>query len=136
MAETPTPAEIEAFLDEALPPERMSAIEQALRDGDAELQAMLADVNGRRDAGIHSLGAIWRRKRLTCPSREQLGSYLLGVLPDAEMDYIRFHLEEVRCRCCLANLADLQAKQSSAEADAATTRQRKYFQSSVGRLRG
>ncbi|MEM1304372.1 MAG: hypothetical protein AAGG46_05730, partial [Planctomycetota bacterium] len=124
------------FLDEALPPERMAAIEQTLRDGDAGLTAMLADINGRRDAGLHSLGAIWRRRRLTCPTREQLGSYLLGVLSDAETDYIRFHLEEIRCRYCLANLADLQAQQSSSEADAATTRQRKYFQSSVGRLSG
>ncbi|MEM6654201.1 MAG: hypothetical protein AAF596_00210 [Planctomycetota bacterium] len=136
MPDTATPAELEAFLDEALPPERMAAIEQTLRDGDAGLTAMLADINGRRDAGLHSLGAIWRRRRLTCPTREQLGSYLLGVLSDAEADYIRFHLEEIRCRYCLANLADLQAQQSSSEADAATTRQRKYFQSSVGRLRG
>ena len=44
-------AELEAFLDEALPAARMAAIEDALRQGDA-LQKRLAAVNGRRDAGV------------------------------------------------------------------------------------
>lgn len=138
MPKTFTATELEAFLAEALPPARMGALEQALRDGDAELSAAIAEANGRRDAGLHSLGAIWRRQRLTCPTREQLGSYLLGVLGDDEAGYLRFHLEEIACRPCVANLADLQAKQSASvsasEADASAARQRKYFQSSVGRL--
>ena len=56
--------QLEAFLDEALPPERMAAIEEALRT-DAELQKRLVAINGRRDAGVHSLGEIWRRNRLS-----------------------------------------------------------------------
>jgi len=64
-------SELEAFLDESLPVERMTAIEDALR-ADEELQKRLAAINGRRDAGVHSLGEIWRRHRLSCPSREQL----------------------------------------------------------------
>lgn len=135
MPETCSSAELEAFLDEALPPARMAQIEQSLRDGDTELQATLTEAIGRRDAGLHSLGAIWRRRRLTCPTREQLGSYLLGVLPDDEADYLRFHLEEIECRPCLANLADLQSQLSAGEAEETTTRRRKYFQSSVGRLK-
>ena len=73
-------SELEAFLEESLPVERMAAIEDALRHND-QLQQRLTAINGRRDAGVHSLGEIWRRHRLTCPTREQLGSYLLGVLP-------------------------------------------------------
>ena len=65
-----TNSELEAFLDEALPIERMTAIEEALRSSD-DLQSRLAAVNGRRDAGVHSLGEIWRRHRLSCPSRQQ-----------------------------------------------------------------
>jgi hypothetical protein len=75
-----SPATLERFLDEALPPDQMAAVEAALR-ADGALQAALAAAVGRRDAGVHSLGAIWRRHRLSCPTREQLGSHLLGVLP-------------------------------------------------------
>ena len=127
-------SELEAFLDEALPVERMAAIEDALRHSD-ELQQRLTAINGRRDAGVHSLGEIWRRHRLSCPTREQLGSYLLGVLPREAADYTRFHLETIGCRYCDASIADLQAQQAAAEADIAERRRQKYFQSSAGYLR-
>ena len=99
------------------------------------LQKQLAAINGRRDAGVHSLGEIWRRHRLSCPSREQLGSYLLGVLPRDAADYMKFHLETIECRYCAASIADLKAQQSAAEADVAERRRQKYFQSSAGYLR-
>jgi hypothetical protein len=127
-------SELEAFLDEALPVERMAAIEDALRHSD-ELQQRLTAINGRRDAGVHSLGEIWRRHRLSCPTREQLGSYLLGVLPREAADYTRFHLETIGCRYCDASIVDLQAQQAAAEADIAERRRQKYFQSSAGYLR-
>jgi hypothetical protein len=127
-------SELEAFLDESLPVERMAAIEAALRHSD-ELPKLLAAINGRRDAGVHSLGEIWRRHRLSCPSREQLGSYLLGVLPRETADYVKFHVETIECRQCAASLDDLRAQQSSADAAATTTRRQRYFQSSAGYLR-
>jgi hypothetical protein len=134
MADKFSNSELEAFLDEALPVERMAAIEDALR-GSEELQKKLAAINGRRDAGVHSLGEIWRRHRLSCPTREQLGSYLLGVLPRDVADYIKFHIETIHCRYCTANLQDLCTQQSSGESGAAQRRRHKYFQSSVGHLR-
>ena len=124
--------ELEAYLDESLPAEAMSAIENALRQA-PELGRRLGAINARRDAGIHSLGDIWRRHRLTCPTRAELGSYLLGVLPDGQAKYIAFHLEEVGCRRCQANRADLEETQSGA-AEAGNQRRRKYFQSSAGYL--
>jgi len=127
-------SELEAFLEEALPVERMTAIEEALRL-DEELQKQLTAINGRRDAGVHSLGEIWRRHRLSCPTREQLGSFLLGVLPKDATDYVRFHLESIQCRYCEASLGDLKAQQSAAEIDAVERRRRRYFQSSAGHLR-
>jgi len=126
-------SELEAYLDEALPPEEMARIERALRH-DRQLRRQLAAVNARRDAGVHSLGAIWRRHRLSCPSREQLGSFLLDALPDELAEYIAFHLEVVGCRYCQANLADLK-RQEAESPDAVETRRRKYFQSSAGYLR-
>ena len=127
-------SELEAFLEESLPVERMAAIEDALRHND-QLQQRLTAINGRRDAGVHSLGEIWRRHRLTCPTREQLGSYLLGVLPHDAADYFKFHLDSIGCRYCNASIADLKAQQSAAEKEVAEQRRRKYFQSSAGYLR-
>ncbi|MGQ9575580.1 MAG: hypothetical protein ACUVUC_09695 [Thermoguttaceae bacterium] len=126
-------SELEAFLDEALPPEQMSQIEKALRRN-PRLARLLAALNARRDAGVHSVGAIWRRHRLSCPTREQLGDYLLGVLSEPLADYIRFHLEVVGCRFCLANHTDLCRQQAEAR-EAAQSRRRKFFQSSAGYLR-
>jgi hypothetical protein len=127
-------AELEAYLDESLPVERMAAVEDALRQYEALEQRMIA-INGRRDAGVHSVGEIWRRHRLSCPPREQLGSYLLGVLSNEAADYVKFHLEVVKCRYCGASIEDLRAQQSAADAGAVTSRRLKYFQSSAGYLR-
>jgi len=134
MTDNISQAELEAYLDESLTGARMAAIEEALR-GDAELQKRLTSINGRRDAGVHSLGEIWRRHRLSCPSREQLGSYLLGVLARDEGEYVRFHLETIECRYCLANIDDLRSQQASRDTEGQSSRRKRYFQSSAGYLR-
>jgi hypothetical protein len=133
MANNFSNAELEAYLDEALPAEKMAAIEEALRH-DAALQSRLTATNGRRDAGVHSLGEIWRRHRLSCPSREQLGSFLLGVLPADASDYVQFHLDVISCRYCAASVDDLRRQQSTAESGQAQQRRHRYFQSSAGHL--
>ncbi|MEM9660275.1 MAG: hypothetical protein AAF961_18075, partial [Planctomycetota bacterium] len=100
---------------------------------DPALRDQLAAIVGRRDAGVHSLGGIWRRHRLSCPTRQQLGSFLLEVLDEPTVDYVRFHLEVVGCRYCAASLADLRTQHAD-DAAAAESRRRKYFQSSAGYL--
>ena len=127
-------AELEAFLDEALPSESMAQIEEALRS-DEKLAERLASIVGRRDAGVHTIGAIWRRHRLSCPSREELGSFLLDVLDAGQADYIKFHLETIGCRYCIANLEDLRTEQAAADSTESQQRRRRYFQSSAGHLR-
>jgi hypothetical protein len=133
MPSTFSQAELDAYLDEALPAEEMARIERALRS-DKHLLASLAEVVARRNAGVHSVGAIWRRHRLSCPTREQLGSFLLGALPEPVAEYIQFHLELVGCRYCRANLTDLQRCQSE-PSETVHSRRRRYFQSSAGHLR-
>lgn len=125
-------SDLEAYLDEALPPAEMAAVEKALRK-DRKLAEQLSAINGRRDAGVHSLGEIWRRHRLSCFGRGQLGSYLLGTLPEEEAKYLEFHLEVVGCRYCRANLADLERQQAETDENV-QTRRRRYFQSSAGYL--
>jgi hypothetical protein len=77
------------------------------------------------------LGAIWNRSRLTCPSRLQLGSYLLEALDPNLADYLTFHLEVIECPFCQANLEDLKAQSEPAPAaNSSKTRQSKILQSS------
>jgi hypothetical protein len=128
-----TESELEAYLDEALESAEMAEIEKTLRR-QPDLLQQLGLVNSRRDAGLHSVGEIWRRHRLSCPTRDQLGSYLLGALNDDLRDYIEFHTQTAGCRFCLANLDDLKRQQAEV-AESVATRRRKYFQSSAGYLR-
>jgi hypothetical protein len=125
--------DLEAYLDEALPPEEMARIEMAVRE-DAALTRTLASIHARRDEGIHTLGEIWRGRRLSCPTRHQLGTWLLGTIDEDFARYIAFHVELVGCRYCQANLADLRAQQDGA-AQVVVTRRHKYFQSSAGYLK-
>lgn len=101
---------LRSYLADALPAEDLARVEKALRDS-SELRERLEDVRqNRADANLHTLGAIWRRGRLTCPSRQQLGSFLLDALDPGLADYLKFHVEVIECPFCMANLADLKAK--------------------------
>ncbi len=127
-----TDEDLRAYLAEHLPATRMAMIEQSLRDSDL-LRRQLALLARDNDHGGYSVGEVWRRGRLSCPTRGQLGAYLLQALDDAPREYIDFHLQIVGCRVCNANLADLQ--QASASAPEKQRRRRKYFESSAGYLR-
>ncbi len=122
-------AMLRAYLSDSLPAEESARVEKALRDS-SELRARLEDVRANRgDGQLHTLGAIWRRGRLTCPSRQQLGSYLLDVLDPDYTAYVKFHIEVVECPFCHANLTDLEARTTPAAA-AAQTRQNRILRSS------
>jgi hypothetical protein len=95
---------------------------------------MLRIIMQERDRGEHSISAVWRRDRLSCPTREQLGSYLLQVLDDGLQNYIEFHLQTIGFAYCLANLADLKSLQQE-PAPKAQERRRRIFTSSAGYLR-
>jgi hypothetical protein len=127
-----TREKLHAYLDDALTDQETAQVEQALRNSEP-LRRSLRQAIQERDRGEHSLGAVWRRERLTCPTREQLGSYLLQVLDDVLQDYIEFHLRTVACPFCQANLADLQALQNDT-ATRSTVRRRKFYESSAGFL--
>ena len=83
---------------------------RALRSSETLRQQLQAVVQ-ERERGDHSIGAIWRMARLTCPSREQLGSYVLQVLDPGLQDYVEFHLKTIGCPYCQANLSDLECRQ-------------------------
>jgi hypothetical protein len=128
-----TREQLSAYLDDALSDGQTAQLEQALRESDA-LRRQLRSLMAERDRGEHSIGAIWRRHRLTCPGRAQLGNYLLQVLDAEQQEYVDFHLQTVGCAFCLANLADLQALQQEPPGKA-QKRRRRFFESSAGLLR-
>lgn len=132
MSQNFTDAELLGYLDEALPVERMSSIEAELR-ASLSLRQRVAGLRSARDHQGHSVSDIWRRGRLSCPQRKQLGSYLLGTLSPEWIEYVEFHLQTVGCRYCQANLADLQ--EASRPGEAISERRKRFFQSSAGYVR-
>src|SRR5215470_9778399 len=100
-----TREQLAGYLDDALSETETAQVEQSLRQS-ATLKDQLRQLMQERDRGEHSLGAIWRRQRLSCPSREQLGGFLLDALDPDWRAYIKFHLHTIGCSFCLANLAD------------------------------
>ena len=129
---TITREQLAGYLEDTLSDPESALIEQALRDSEplrGQLRALMLEM----DRGEHSLGAVWRRRRLTCPSREQLGSFLLQVVEPDLQDYLDFHLHTIGCSYCLANLADLQARQQEPPVQVQQRRNR-IFESSAGLL--
>jgi hypothetical protein len=124
---------LHGYLDDALSDCETAQVEQALRESEP-LRRMLRAVMQERDRGEHSIGAIWRRQRLSCPSREQLGSFLLQVLEPSIQEYVEFHLKTIACPFCLANLSDLQTLQKEAPPKV-QERRRRFFESSAGYLK-
>jgi|SRR4051794_8725325 len=123
---------LHGYLDDGLSDEETAQVEKALRESEG-LRRLLRALMQERERGEHSIGAIWRRQRLSCPSRDQLGSFLLQGLDDGFQDYIDFHLHTVACPYCLANLADLKALQQEAP-PRVRERRKRIFESSAGYL--
>lgn len=126
-----TDAELAAYIDEELAAGRASELEEQLRE-DEGLKERLVAINVRRNSGVHTLGEIWRRHRIGVPTREELGSYLLGVLDAEHAKYIDFRLRVLCCPITIANLNDLKSQQQGEPE--VETRKMRYFQSSVGFL--
>ena len=121
-------AELLGYADELLPISRASEIEGWLRE-DAGLRKRAARLLKDRDDGVHSFADIWRRHRVSCPSRTVLGGLLLGTLTEEIRRSIDIHVNECGCRYCRAEIEDLV----NARSDRATeARRRKFFESSLG----
>lgn len=121
------------YLRETLSSEKSRDVEAALRE-QGELRARLAELIDRHFGDEIAPGTLWKNARLSCPSREQWGSFLLGVLEPVLADYYRFHLETVQCDFCRANVEDLRELHRVSTAQR-LERQQRVFRSSVGAIR-
>ena len=124
-------AELYAYLDEDLEAGRMADIEHELR-ADPTLLERLTALRADTNAGNHSLGTIWHSHHVSCPNREDLGNFLLGIMPPDQLAFVKTHLEINGCRRCQANVDDLQ--QQSESQSLTQDRRQRYFQSSAGYL--
>jgi hypothetical protein len=124
---------LRAFLHDALPEIESARVEKAVRD-QPKVRQLFEEVREEEDRGEHSIGAIWRRENLSCPTRDQLGGYLLQALDPDLWDYIDFHLKIVGCPFCQANLEDLEKRQAEA-AEQTRTRRKRIVNSSRDVLR-
>ena len=129
-----TEAELEAYLEESLDPNRAAELEQALREDEALVQK-LSYLNCRRDAGIHTLGEIWRRNQLSVPSGKKIREFIMGLTTPEETEYIKFRLEILRCPFTIACWKDLSEQQLLDAENDIKSRRKKYFDSSAGMLR-
>ena len=103
-----------------------------LREFLDEQKTMDRDLLGGQEVSTDaSIAKVWRERRLSCLKRSTIGSYLLGVLEEPWQSYTTFHLEEVQCLMCRANLEDLSAESEQLSDGNLGER---MFQSSVGFL--
>jgi hypothetical protein len=100
------------YLHDLLPQTELASVERALR-ADVTLQQLLEEVRAEEDRGEHTVGAIWRREHITCPTRDELGGYVIQALAPERLAYIEFHLKTVDCPYCLANVEDLTARRQA-----------------------
>jgi regulator of sirC expression with transglutaminase-like and TPR domain len=127
-----TDQQLLAFLDEGLEPKLMAELEQRLRSEPA-LQQRLLRLIDLHPTATHSIGGIWRQERISCPSREELSNFLLGLLSEPQAQYIDFHLSQVGCPLCQYSLTDLRQQASAAAQPDIERRRQRFFQSTIGR---
>jgi RNA polymerase sigma factor (sigma-70 family) len=67
---------------------------------------------GIADSGASLLTDVWEEYRPACPKRSTIGRFMLGTLDELWQEYVDFHLNQLKCEFCRANLADLQKQES------------------------
>lgn len=108
---------IHAYIDGALSPEETEAF--ALKaQRDSELRGQIRTVQSEFDYHNHTVGSLWRRNQLTCPSDQDIVDYQRGelaIINPEIADYVQFHLKSIRCIYCISSAAE--RKQPSTTGD-------------------
>ena len=106
---------IHAYIDGALSPEEADAF-TSMAYGDSELRGKIRTVQTEFDYHNHTVGSLWRRNQLTCPSDQEIVDYQRGelaIINPKIVDYVQFHLNSIRCIYCISTAAEW--KQSAAK---------------------
>ena len=87
--------------------------------GDSELRGKIRTVQAEFDYHNHTVGSLWRRNQLTCPSDQEIVDYQRGelaIIYPKIADHLQFHLTSIRCIYCISTAAEW--KQSAAKGGA------------------
>jgi len=85
-------------------------------DPDGALSQMLGEALDSGESDVHfDVGELWKRARVSCPARHWLARSVAGTLSEGPAAFVRFHLEEMHCEWCQANLDDLERAGREAE---------------------
>ena len=76
------------YLADALSPEDRRGSRRPCATRPSSAAGSRTSATTASDSQLHTLGAIWHRARLTCPGRQQLGSFLLDALDPDLAGYI------------------------------------------------
>ncbi len=68
----------------------------------------LASSDPDSDEFENMLVQVWQSLRPSCPKRSTVGGYLLQTLDENWQHYVDFHLNQLGCHFCRANLEDLK----------------------------
>jgi len=89
------------------------------QDRSGTLLPMLADSAQTGEARLNfSVAGTWREERVSCPARHWLARVVEGALEPGPAAFIRFHIEEMDCPWCRANLEDLEQTGADGEREA------------------
>jgi RNA polymerase sigma factor (sigma-70 family) len=87
---------------------------------------------GSSELADSTLTQVWESLRPSCLKRSTIGAWRLGTLDADWHDYVSFHIEELGCRFCAANLRDIERAEAAAgKRDLASQR---LMQSTIGFL--
>lgn len=78
------------------------------RDPSGQILPAMADVTKEGTSHLDfDVSNAWQSGRVSCPARYWLARVLTGNLQAGPAEFVKFHLEEMRCPWCLANQDDL-----------------------------
>lgn len=78
------------------------------------LPALAAVTEGKTSHLDFDVTKAWRYGRVSCPARYWLARLLAGTLQEGPAAFVRFHLDEMSCPWCRANLDDLTRAEEAA----------------------
>ena len=79
------------------------------------LEELASALDGTEREPWFDVGEAWRAGRVSCPARHWLARLCAGGVPDGPKGFLRFHLDEMKCEWCQANLDDLAREERSTE---------------------
>ena len=95
-------------------------------------ETLASDVNlNDHQQWLPNLNQIWEDLRPSCPKRTTLGKFTLEILPPEWTDFVEFHVKQLGCDYCRANLQELSDQIDANESERVNEQ---LFQSTIGFL--